>query len=297
MNRFAAAVALLAIPVLLSLIVTAQSNMILKGTTTPPTSGTCAESTAWLARIPTVGATYRSASNNWICGLVTAGTWAKLGAFWVPGTQDATTANLNLKSSSFTLTPNGSPNFSANNGYLGVEGSTTVFLDTGYNPNAVGGSPYTLNRASIGVWIVSTNAQSAGNSMGALETSSGAGTGITPRFTDDNAYASINATGGATGFGIANSTGFWVASRTDADQFTYRNGAQVGTGSTFPAISIPNFPLFILARNNNGSGAAGGTPYRVAAAFIAQDLTAGDVSTFNTLGCAYLTAIGSAGAC
>src|SRR5260370_13754601 len=45
-------------------------------------------------------------------------------------TQNSATAILNLVSSSFAATLNGSPTFTTDRGFTGVDGSTTVFLNT-----------------------------------------------------------------------------------------------------------------------------------------------------------------------
>ena len=85
----------------------------------------------FLARTTGLDATHTNAYTALINGLVTDGIWDKLDVFHIYATQDSTTAKLNLVSSSFTATANGSPTFTADRGFTGVNGSSTVYIDTG----------------------------------------------------------------------------------------------------------------------------------------------------------------------
>jgi hypothetical protein len=288
-SLFAVIAALLAIPVLMSLIVTAQSNMILRGNTgglPPPPGGGCAESTAFLARTSALGSPYTTAYDNTICHLVSNGVWAKFNNLWILATKsDGTTPRLNLKSASFTLTENGSPNHAVNDGYLGVEGSSTVFLNTNYNA-AAGGAPYTTNSASMGVWILN-NFVSPSVPIGSIDGAL-ANTYVLPRNTDGVAYASINSqtTSNTTSPGAFNdSTGFWIINRVDTvNQDLYRNGALMAHNGASTVGNTPNLSNYLLAVNFNG--AASGSGYRLMAAFFGGTLTSGDVTNFYSVLCA-----------
>jgi hypothetical protein len=84
-----------------------------------------------------------------ICGMVTDGTWSLLDALYIFATNNTTTANLNLVSTSFGITQVGTVTFAADTGYTG-DGSTGA-LGTNFNPNVVSGVNYSLNSASFGV--------------------------------------------------------------------------------------------------------------------------------------------------
>jgi hypothetical protein len=290
---FAAVVALLAIPALMSLIVTAQSNMILKGSVGGGSgAGSCAESTAWFGRAGALDTTHHNAYDNLICGLVSDGVWAKGDAIYVFAAPNTTAANLNLKSSSFSITANGAPNFVPNDGYLGVEASTTVYLNTNYNPVTAAGN-FVQDSASVSNWIIGPDVQSTGATIGNYDGTTTVS--LSPRFTDNNTYASINTTNNATATGQA-ASGSWVITRlSSALQTLYHNGASVGTNNT-GTTGLNNLNMYILARNDNGV-AAGGAGYRVAGSFFGGGLADAEVAAVRTRGCAYLTAIGSSGAC
>jgi hypothetical protein len=264
------------------------------GAPSAPAGGACAEATAYFARAGSLDATHIAAYNNFICGLVADGVWPALDALYVLGTQNTTAASLNLVSSSFPLTVNGSPNFLANDGYLGVDGSATVYINTGYNPSTAGGH-YTLNSASIGIWVLN-NAVSAHGGFGATQGTNYAN--ITPRYSDGFAYGTVNSSAGAV-VASSDSTGLWVTSRTSSGGTgalgLYRNGASVAT-STGASTSIPNFNIYLLNTNFAGTAANEGAAYREAMAFMGGAMTATQVGNFYTRGCAFLTAVrGSCG--
>src|SRR6266404_3514163 len=78
------------------------------GTTVP---GSCAQSTAFLARTSGLDTTHTNAYNSLICGLVTNGVFSKFDFLYIYATQNSTTALLNLISTSFNSTVHGAPTF------------------------------------------------------------------------------------------------------------------------------------------------------------------------------------------
>jgi hypothetical protein len=276
---FAAAVALLVVPALMSLIVTAQSNMILRGAASGGGGGgACPEASSFLARASGLDAPHVNASSDTICDLVAHGVWSKLDGLWLMGTQNATTANLNLKSSSFTLIPNGSPNFVANDGYLGVDASTTVFLNTQFNPVTASGH-YTLNSASMGVWSF-TNALAEQIVMGAADSST-VNTALILAWSTSTVIAAINTSDAtAFSFSISDPRGSTFVNRPNSSDIeVHKNGALLASLGS-PSTSIPNLPIYVLARNSFGS-AGNGSPYRIGMAFVGGGLTLTDLQNLN----------------
>lgn len=114
----------------------------------PVAAGGCSQATTFLARTSGLDATHQNAYITMICGMVTDGTWTKFDILYITATADATTAGLNLVSTSFTLT-NTSATFTADTGYAG--NGTTAYLDTGYNPST-NGVNFTQNSAALLAW-------------------------------------------------------------------------------------------------------------------------------------------------
>jgi hypothetical protein len=231
-----------------------------------------------------------------ICGMVTDGVWAKLDALYIFATNTTTTANLNLKSTSFTITETAgtnSPTFTADQGYTAAASSQKV-LDTALIPSA-GGLNYTLNSASIGIYVrnnrtTNANTYIMGMTNGdaiQLQLLNG---GLTTSDANDSAFPQT-----------ANTTtqGSWFLSRTAASGAAalvlYRNGSAFGT-YTSASGSIPaTCGILILARSQTGSCTPGGQAVsdQVAAASVGNGFNATDVSNFSSRLNAYMTAVGA----
>src|SRR5208283_3321474 len=84
----------------------------------------------------------------------TDGTWSLLDALYIFATNTTTTAALNLVSSSFTGTVNGTLTFSADNGWTG-DGSTGYF-GTNFIPSIALGN-CKLNSCSMGIYDLTSN--------------------------------------------------------------------------------------------------------------------------------------------
>src|SRR5262245_58714994 len=102
------------------------------------------EAAQFLARTSGLDTAHTNAYTALIDGLVADGIWSKLDLLHIYATQDSTNALLNLISSSFTGITHGSPTFTADRGFTGVSGSSTVYIDTQFNPNS-GTRKYTLD--------------------------------------------------------------------------------------------------------------------------------------------------------
>lgn len=272
----------------------------------PPPPLTCSQATAFLARaggVASLDRVHHDAYSNLICGMVNDGIWCgtTFDVFYIFATVNATLANFNLCSTSFTAIPNGSPVFTANHGYIGVDSSTTVFIDTGFSPNAAAGN-FSLNAAHISLRsltnTISTN--TGGFAMGAQ----GGGppfpagiTNITPSFPSGtggiNYFSNVN----NTNFGFplsathpATSVGNFLTTLSGSTISTYMNGAFAYTYTNMPAMTDEN--IYILAANMAGT-AGFGTALQIAAATIGNNLTATQVAQTCHFIDAYLLAIGT----
>lgn len=278
----------------------------------PPT-GHCAEATNFFARVwgspvnatldGTVGATVGTGTGHvgaydaMICGLVSDGVWPLLDALWFMATDAATgsaraVANLNLVSSSYTLvehpTPGTSPAFTANAGYTGVAASSTVYLDTQFNPQT-NGVQYALNSASHSAWILN-NTSHANQATGAYD-----GTNITATapISSGSTFCTVQTTGAAQGIAgtvLTNSIGLLFCNRStvSAAQIYYGStaqtvAAQAGTGAKV------NVNLWFLALNANGT--VNGSPYQIGVSHVGGNFNATKEGQYYTRVCTALTAV------
>lgn len=239
--------------------------------------GYCRESLAFFQRTSGLTSRRMRAYDKMIRALVASGVWAQLDVLYIFATHNTTTALLNLKSSSFPGTANGSPTFTADAGYLGVEASTTVYIDTGFNVST--GGVYTQNSAHISSWN-NTNGTSDFPNIGWRETGVGS-SGIFPKLTTGGTAIYRTNDPSSPSAGVTAPTdvrGFFVANRSGASaQQGYYNGVDAGVIAT-TAAAPPSRNMFILGRNNDG--ACQGSGQQVSSASIGGSLTVAQVNAF-----------------
>lgn len=199
-----------------------------------------------------------------------AGLTSKLIFLYILGAHDEQAALLNVLSTSYNLTKNGSPIFTANAGFTGTT-NTADYLATGYDATVSSGI-MTINDAHLGVFALSDN--SSGGMMGSLGPTSG--------------RMKIRASaGGASMIGVnTTSNPGWTTTQSPPRHIIgnrvaagshqgYDNGA-LAVDSANGANSLPD-EIFIL---KNSLGATGG---QVFAAHLGVGLTTQEISDFYTL--------------
>ncbi len=201
-----------------------------------------------------------------------------------------TTLIFNLVSTNYTLTKHGSPTFTPDRGFTGTQNAAD-YLDTGFNPSS--GSPhFAIHSAHISAWCNNNTAVNAPVISLAETTPADSESQIFPKFSG-NAYGRINdATPQSGGFTNADSTGFYVATRTSsapAQEF-YRNASAFGE-TPVAATGVANNTFVLLASRLNGTISAG-TDHVLSAASIGSGLSAGDVTSLNTEIGTFRTAVG-----
>lgn len=251
------------------------------------------DAAAFLARTSGLNYAHTSAYTTLINALVADNIWSKLDALYIYAAQDSTTALLNLVSSSFTGVANGSPTFTADRGFTGVVDSTTVYINTQFNPTTAPSPKFVQNSAHVSAWCVTNN---VGILMGV---STGTGnnnlTHVTGRSAggDNKTYLRCNCTNGTTGNATASSVGYFIANRSSSTQVTgYKDGAffnqDAASGSSAPLnISFP-----VLALGDTTAGIFAGTGSQVAAASIGSSLDATQAANFYARLRTYMTAVG-----
>jgi hypothetical protein len=246
------------------------------------------------------------AVNDLICGLVTDTVWPTLDALYILATNTATgsntaVANLNLVSSLYTLVPSASaPAFAADAGYTGVNASTTVYLDTQFNPSTAGGH-YTANAAHMMAWSFTATQAGSGGGVAMGNFNGTQASHIIPYLSDGSAYCSLNAANYAT-VPVGTAAGSTTCTRINpTDLHLYRNGALIDSDFTTITAVIPNNTVYLLARHDAG-GATTGAALQIGAASIGGSLDATSPPAVSSSGgntgtglvprvCAYLTAV------
>lgn len=256
--------------------------------------------TAFIARTSGLDATHTAAYKALLNGLTTDGLFNSDGtssifdALYIIATQDEATAVLNLVSTSFGITKNGTPNFTADTGYLGTDSaSPSNFLDTGFNPSTASSPKYTQNSAHLSAWSLTNATPTNGGAIIGLNAADTViQSNIFPRFSDGNLYGRIDDVSASSGSAVADSLGHFAVVRTDSTHSqTYKEGSLVANPNAVSAV-IQNGNIYVLAINRIGTGAINGGGYRIAASSIGAALTATQVSNFRDRVRTYLTSVG-----
>ena len=250
-------------------------------------SGDAAETTAFLARTSGLDATHTNAYKALINGLVSDGLFSKFDMLHVYATQDSTTALLNLISTSFNAVLNGGPTFTADRGFTGTNNSTTIYIDTGFNPATASSPKYTLNSSHISIWDASNTGQSAQGTMGAND-----GTNtleLIPTFTDNLNYIAINGNSFTT-VSNANPQGHFIANRSGSSAVqSYKNGSSIASASV-TTTGLPNASVSTIAMNI--SGTRHGSNIQASMASIGSSLSGTDATNFYNRLRTFMTAVG-----
>jgi hypothetical protein len=264
-------------------------------------TGTCTASTNFFNRAYTANgsvdldATHHNAYDRMICGsgagpsggLVGDGVWAKLDVLQIYGLAPSSAVGvLNLVSASFTSTlhpGSGSPVFTSNAGFTGIDNSTTVYLDTGFNPVAAAGQ-FALGSGHHMIWSL-TNFQSAvanaGNTDGQYN-----GTQLTqlnPWPSSGTLIATVNDTN-VYSLSSTSSLGSFLINRTAAavnSEILYLAGVGQSVGGGGAASALINFNFFVLAMNSSGA-AIQGAGLQIAAFSVGAGLTPAQISSLGT---------------
>lgn len=247
-----------------------------------PGGGGCSEATTFIARTSGLDGTHTTAYTDLICGLVTDGVFTKLDNLYIFATQDSTTSLLNLISTSFNATVNGTPTFTADRGYVG---SLTNNIQS-YNASTAGGL-YTQNSAHIMVW---SNPVADGDSFEQVSSGSTATTGINQhifsKFVDGKAYFRINKSGAA-GVAVTNGHGFYLGNRSASNAWQgYKDTSQIITGADV-STTLGN-AAFIFPGNNGASGSVN----QISAGGFGGSLSSTDAGNYNSRMRTFMTTVG-----
>jgi hypothetical protein len=255
--------------------------------TTTPASGTT-EAQVYLAAVLASGGTFgasgstiSAATITLFTSLVSNNLWDSLNAIYpyLGGTSGGCAIN-GKTPGTHNITWNGGMTFDSN----GPKGNgTNGYGNTNLNDNTI----LSLNSTHLSIYS-NTNSQDTGADFGLLNsgnTSSFQGF-IRQPSPDDNIFNTKIHDNTYTSFTVANSTGYFVFTRTAASaRAYYRNGTSLSTNTTgTTSVSKINGDMFLFARNGNGAGTAEAFSSRQQTfATIGLGLTAAQVSTLSTI--------------
>lgn len=227
----------------------------------------CSQATTYVARLTSPSGSDITNITTLICGLVTdglidgdlvaigsggTGCGTYFDRIWVPAQGTSTNAALDICGNA-SITPQGSPTFTAYQGWTSVENSTTIYLETNFNPSS--GTPkYSTNSNHMSAWVNNNVASSANQGwiMGLTKTTATASYNfIVPRSPGNN-FNSLTTGGANTAIAalLSDSSGLSLANRTGASAIeSFRNAISQGTGST-AAAAAPNGTFALNAYYN-----------------------------------------------
>lgn len=238
-----------------------------KGTASSAASFTpsCGNSTTYFARSDVIAAAMNDTSKGYldtfICNADVVAAWSSLDVAYALTNQNSAAAILNLKSSSYTLSPTNAPSYNASSGCFTLNGSSQN-LNTTFNPSTAGGQ-FAKDSNSAGVAIL--NSRTSAATMAAFRYSTGAGgTGysyVYPLAAGDTVAWNANAVSvfpSPANSGVQ-AQGIWQTNRNGSGTMTlYRYGSAYDTtysGSGANSGNLPNSNIYI------GAGQAGTVDY------------------------------------
>lgn len=261
------------------------------GTPTPtptptPTSSYSAEAEAYFAAMTTQpDATRKGLINDLIVSAKAgANAWSALDRLALLASHDSQSALLDAHDPTKTASAVNSPTFTVDRGFAGDGASS--YIDFGEAPNAVG-NQFSLNSATIGVWI---NVQSAANGLRSEAGQSGSvfNMSITARNTTGNeTFKANDATLSVARANSGTRLGHRASVRADsATKKSYLNGgAETVVSLASTSISAGNITILRVGNAYSDDGAC--------VAYSGAALTATQEAELHTALATYLTAIGA----
>jgi hypothetical protein len=260
-------------------------------------SASCSQSAAYIAAT-SLDATHKTAIDTLICGRVTSGVFAKLDVWNMLATTNAADARVNMVTpGTHDTTLISTPTFTADRGYTGVDASTTIALDTNFNPSTAGGH-YTLNAAHFSLWSNTNNFNPANSDvdMGIVDGSTPVATYISAGLSAasaGNSALAVNANAFPSGNTQTDTLGHYLITRPNATgDIGYKNAVAIsgfmGKGAT---TAMTNLDFYVLASNTLGSGVTNGSPRQIMTFSIGGDLSGANITDLCHATNVYLTTI------
>jgi len=225
----------------------------LRGSIAAPLAGTRsgpgydADAQAYFTAAGITAEPYLAGINQFVLDLKAASIWTKFDRLYILANESETAAltclvSLNQDAESISGTA-----FAAGQGYTGD--GVADYIDTNYNP-ATQGVNYTLNEASLGVYVRAQSAGATTTVIGASAAGTG-GTSIRAWWTDNKTYSSLNTGDGGAGPNatLVSRLGLLSVVRTASNANVLYQGATSRATSAQAATSVVNTKLAIFAIN------------------------------------------------
>jgi len=267
-------------------------------------SAACSQASTFVAR---TSGENNAALTTFICGLVAAGmidnnaSMASTGGNTYCGSgsvfdrlfimQMANSTDALLDVCGHTSATNTGTTFAANQGFTGgAAQNNTAWIDSQFDPSS-GTNRYVQNSAHVGCWILTNVSNTDGMCVGLSDTVNSRNTWINED-AGGSAFVRINENSPSTSAAVATAKGDWILSRTAASTATLYQNASVVINDTATSSGVPqSHTFYILNQDIVGSTGSHGDPNQVAIAHIGAAMTSGQATTFQSLGCSYLTAV------
>lgn len=228
--------------------------------------------------------------NRYIRALKAAGIWDKLDCLWVMAAHTQQAANLNwVDPGNFTLSPQSSPTFTADQGYL-TNGSSS-YVSTGFAPHTEDGNGK-VNNTHLSIRSLTSDAGSNTFDMGARDGAALNRSEIAGRVNGGGFSARVNQDGGVGAGSAASSKGQFIVSRTASTGFRAYYEGQVLVDITATSSARPSSAIIIGATNQAGTP-TGYTARRYASASIGAGLSDAEAAAFYAADNAYMLGVGA----
>jgi hypothetical protein len=250
---------------------------------------------AWAAAVVTAGGTVGTTEEGYVDTLIvalktgyTTNYFTSCDHIWLHASENVYQAKIDIIANASVVYHGAteSGQFAASHGYTG--NASSVYLDSGFQS----GTNYTVNSASIAIYVLNTRSTGAYIDIGNNNVAS-AGANISPSYSGTTYYA-INDYGGETG-GASSSLGSWLVTRTGVSATAlYKNSSAtaVSTSTTAVAAGVTALNMAILARNNNGT-IGSFTSDTIAITAFCGGLTGTQSSQLQTIFNNYMTSLGT----
>jgi hypothetical protein len=213
-------------------------------------AASCTAATNYLARVSSFTKLDNVQANSLLCGEVDDGDFALLDGQWMLAAPNQAASLLNLISTNYSLTANGTITFTARSG-TSFDG-LTGYYDTGLTESTAGG-----NASQNAATLCAYDFTAIGTANAAAIAGGGAGEwALYPYDASNTAYADINSdgSGGMSPSGNTTPSGFSLAQRTGATASTFwKNGVKVVTDSATASTAMSSRSTYIGAYHS-GSG-------------------------------------------
>jgi hypothetical protein len=235
----------------------------------PAVAGYDSDADAFFTAASITDSTQKSAVNQLVLDLKSASIWTPMLAIYPFVGGSADTHKYNLKSSSYTITWNGTVTHDSN----GVTGNgTTGYGSTGLNLNTT-----TANSLAFGVYS-RTDSQTDRVDISAFNITNGDGAYFHCRYNDGKMYSGNLLSGGWVSGDVAASLGLFVSSRTASNATAcYRNGSSIATGTAAQG-TLQDASFLVCAKSTE----AGFSARNLSLAFISSGLTSTNVGNLAT---------------